>query len=50
MSLVHQTIRTVFCVIVSGKIIKTNTRQCYEIEITGRVNRENTKYDEILQT
>lgn len=34
MSMVHQTIRTVFCVIVSGKIIKTNTRQCYEIKIT----------------
>lgn len=33
MSMVHQTIRTVFCVIVSGKIIKTNTRQCYEIKI-----------------
>lgn len=23
-----------FCVIVSGKIIKTNTRQCYELKIT----------------
>lgn len=34
MSMVHQTIRTVFCVIVSGKIVKTNTRQYYEIKIT----------------
>lgn len=32
MCMVHQRIRTVFCVIVSGKINKTNTRQCYEIK------------------
>lgn len=43
MCMIHQRITTVFCVIVSGKINKTNTRQCYEIKITEAELMEKTQ-------
>lgn len=43
MCMIHQRITTVFCVIVSGKINKTNTRQCYEMEITEAELMEKTQ-------
>lgn len=43
MCMIHQRITTVFCVIVSGKINKTNTRQSYEIKITEAELMEKTQ-------